>query len=276
MIRAFLLSLVLLAAAPADLRVLEARSGKEADLATVFDAAARADLVFVGERHDDEAAHRFQLALLQALAERGRPVALVLEMFERDVQPALDDYLAGRIDEAEMLGRTRPWPNYAAAYRPLVELARARGWPVVAGNAPRALASRIAREGLGVLETLPAAERLQVAAAVRCGDGPYREKFMAEMRRTPAHGANGALADFDRLFESQCAKDETMAESAAARLAAGTTVVHLNGAFHSDEGLGVVEDLRRRRPEARTLVISIGQGPPASGPALGDFVVWAP
>jgi len=267
------MSLVLLASGPADLRVFGAREGGETDLAAVFDAAAQADLVFVGERHDDAASHGFELALLDALAERGRPVVLAMEMFERDVQPALDDYLAGRVDEAEMLARTRPWPNYRTDYRPLVELARARGWPVIAGNAPRALAARVAREGLAALETLPPAERAQAAAALECGEGAYREKFMAEMRQMAGHGGT---ADLDRLFEAQCVKDETMAESAAAGLAPGSTVVHVNGAFHSDEGLGVVERLRRRRPEVRALVVSIGQGAPSPEGAAGDFVVWAP
>ena len=38
--------------------------------------------------------------MLEGLARRGRAVTLSLEMFERDVQPALDAYLAGRLSEA--------------------------------------------------------------------------------------------------------------------------------------------------------------------------------
>ena len=37
----------------------------------------------------------------------------------RDVQGVLDDYLAGRIDEAEFLSGSRPWQNYRTGYRPL-------------------------------------------------------------------------------------------------------------------------------------------------------------
>ena len=77
-------------------------------------------------------------ALLTALLLTGLAAAtddhvvLSLEQFERDAQPALDDYLAGRIDEAAFLAKARPWGNYREAYRPLIEFCKARGLPVVA------------------------------------------------------------------------------------------------------------------------------------------------
>jgi uncharacterized iron-regulated protein len=204
-------------------------------------------------------------------------VVLVLEMFERDVQPALDDYLAGRIDEPEFLKSSRPWSNYKQDYRPLVELAKAKGWPVVAGNAPRPLASRIAREGLAAAEALPPEERPRLAAELSCGPGPYRDKFLEQMKGMAGH-TGGAAFDLERAYQSQCAKDETMAESVAARLAPGLTVVHMNGVFHSDEKMGAVEGLKRRRPGAEVLVVSVTRGasPEPAKRALGDFVVWTP
>jgi len=258
--------------------VLDSRGGLSTEQA-VFDAAARADVVVVGEQHDDPGAHRFEFALLQALAERGRPVTLAMEMFERDVQPALDAYLAGRIDEAQMLERARPWPNYQADYRPLVELARTQGWPVVASNAPRRTAAQIARQGLAALDALAPARRAEVAAELQCGAGPYREKFVAALQGMGGHAGSGGPTDLGRMFDAQCAKDETMAETLAARMAPGAVVVHVNGAFHSDERLGLVERLQRRRPEAKILVVSVvkGDGAPGSvsGPP-GDFVVRTP
>src|SRR5690349_22509367 len=47
------------------------------------------------------------------------------EMFERDVQPALDAYLAGRLSEKDFRAQSRPWGNYDTAYRPLIERAKA-------------------------------------------------------------------------------------------------------------------------------------------------------
>lgn len=275
-------------------RVYDARRAAAVALATMFDSLARADVVFVGERHDDAATHRLELAVLEELAARGRPVVLALEMFERDVQPLLDAYLAGRASEAEFLAGARPWPNYATDYRPLVEFARAHGWPVVASNVPRPLASLVARGGLAALDTLPAARRAHAAAELRCPDDAYRAKFVATMRGMPGHEATPAPAGtpdsaratggdvmLQRIYEAQCVKDETMGESVARALRAGATVVHVNGAFHSDERLGTAARLVRRRPAARVVVIATvpggAAGADASAPGgLGDYVVLLP
>ena len=82
--------------------------------------------MLVGEQHDDPNSHRLESALLQGLMQRRVAVTVSLEMFERDVQPALDAYLRGADSEEEFLKSSRPWPRYASDYRSLVELAKDR------------------------------------------------------------------------------------------------------------------------------------------------------
>ena len=86
------------------------------------------DVVFIGELHDHIANHLAEMALLKALQARMPAIALSMEQFERDVQPVVDDYLAGRIGEESLKSKGRAWRNYAEAYRPLVEYAKAT-WP---------------------------------------------------------------------------------------------------------------------------------------------------
>ena len=133
------------------------------DFETMLAELARADVVFVGEQHDDFSTHRLERAILEGVARRRGSVTLALEMFERDAQPSLDDYLAGRVSEPDFLKASRPWPNYATDYRPLVEFARAHKWRVVAGNVPRRYASQVSKGGLESLEALPEAERRLIA-----------------------------------------------------------------------------------------------------------------
>jgi uncharacterized iron-regulated protein len=54
-------------------------------------------------------------------------------------------------------------------------------------------------------------------------------------------------------------KDETMAESIAVRFDQHNRklVVHFNGAFHSDFGLGTAERVRRRLAGRRVAVVSV-------------------
>lgn len=59
------------------------------------------------------------------------------------------------------------------------------------------------------------------------------------------------------IYEAQCVKDETMAESIGrARGNGAPLVIHYNGAFHSDYGQGTAERTRRRLPHSKVLVVS--------------------
>jgi uncharacterized iron-regulated protein len=269
-------------------RVYDTRTAAFVPFERVVDAAAGADLVFFGEYHDDPETHRAELALLDGLATRGRRIVLSLEMFERDVQPVVDDYLAGRITESIFLARARPWPRYATDYRALVERAKAAGWPVIASNIPRSLASAVGRKGLAAFDTLGAAERRFAATANECPKDDYYRRFIEAM---PSHNTAGSApvdtaqqrATSDRFFIAQCVKDEAMAESvsaAAQRLGSGSLVVHYDGAFHSDFRDGTVSRALRRMPGARSIVISaipLADPATADGPAharRADFVIF--
>jgi uncharacterized iron-regulated protein len=260
-------------------RVVSSDNGQTIQFAALADAAARADVVFFGEQHDDDETHRAELALLKAIGQRRQKVVLSLEMFERDVQPVLDSYLAGSITEEEFRARSRPWPNYAADYRPLVEWAKSKGWPVIAANVPRPLASMVSKRGLPAVDSLPAADRANVAAEIQCPKDKYYDNFIEVMGGHSAGGAGsaptpGAPRPMAELFyEAQCIKDETMAESIArARQGAGrdAIVVHYNGSFHSDFGLGTAARVRRRLASARTVVISAVPSPTPDKAKVAD------
>ena len=63
----------------------------------------------------------------------------------------------------------------------------------------------------------------------------------------------------DRFYEAQCVKDEAMGEAIAdafTRAPKGTVVFQVDGAFHSDFGLGTAERARRRLPKASSVVIT--------------------
>lgn len=270
-------------------RVWGARAGRWVAWTAMADSLGRHDVVIVGEQHDDPATHHAEAALLDALGRRRGRVMVSLEMFERDVQPLLDDYGVGRVTETDFLARSRPWRNYASDYRPLVEHARARRWPVVAANVPRPLASAVARGGMAALDTLPFSIRRLFAAERRCApQGEYFRRFGEAMGGMQGHGAASDSATargmLVRFYEAQCIKDETMAESIvrARDTWRGWMVVHYTGAFHSDRRLGTVERLARRLPDARIAVVSIVPVPdpatvdPAEFSDRGDYVVFVP
>ena len=248
-------------------RVFDTRTRSFTDFEAMLAELAHADVVLVGEQHDDANTHRLETALLEGLARRNGPRWVSLEMFERDVQPAVDAYVGGRTTEEDFLKASRPWPRYATDYRSLVELAKDRSWPVIAANVPRRYASEVAKGGLAPLAALPPGERALIATDLQCPKDAYFDRFALTMGDHPGSGNGTADGDaaqratIERYYLSQCVKDETMAESIAAPFAhheSGIgTVVHFTGAFHSDFGAGTAERVRRRLPGLRVVVLAL-------------------
>ncbi len=240
-------------------RVFDAKEKRFTDFEAMVRDLARADVVFVGEQHDDPGTHRLEIAILEGIARRRSNVVVALEMFERDVQKQLDDYLAGKITEAEFLKDSRPWKNYPTDYKPLIELAKAKGWRVIAGNVPRRYASQVNKGGLSTADKLPAAERGFLAKEFSCPTDDYFKRFTEAMGGHP--GDNTPKMDaamVERMYQAQCVKDETMAESIAnaAQAAPNALVIHYNGAFHSDFRLGTASRTKQRLPKANIKIVS--------------------
>jgi uncharacterized iron-regulated protein len=284
----------------AQFRAFDAR-GRSVTLAEIVRALEGADAVLVGEVHNDATGHRLEAELLRAAhahfgggaetgaAKRRRALALSLEMFERDVQTVLDEYLAGLISERHFLLSSRPWNNYQTDYRPLVEFAREHKLAVIASNAPARYVSRVSTHGPASLAAISQAAKAWLAPLPYApASQAYRAKFETFMRgghatgRTPQtpgaaqpHGAHGNAA---HLLEAQTLRDATMAHTIAEHLRKNSNafVFHVNGKFHSEERLGVAEQLARYLPKARVLVITIQPddgSTEADAARLGDFVI---
>jgi len=87
-----------------------------------------------------------------------------------------------------------------------------------------------------------------------------------------------------RIYEAQCTRDDTMAESIHRAMTTGSVVLHINGGFHSESGLGTVARLQWRRPLGhRSTVIqvvpvkgSLRAAVAPKGQVTGTYVVFVP
>ncbi len=278
-------------ASPAALRVYDTKAARFIGFDQLVDVAAKADVVYFGEQHDDPATHSAEAAVLAAIGARRGEVIVTLEMFERDVQPLLDQYLAGTISEKNFLDGSRPWDRYTTDYRPMIELSRVHGWPVIAGNVPRRIASAVSKKGLAALDTMAKVERGYAAAQNMCpkGDDPYYKKFAQSMTGHSAGGGPPTASDAsamakmtDLFYEAQCVKDETMAESIANAMTRwpGRIVYQVDGAFHSDAGLGTAARVTRRMPSVKSVVLTgvpvadLSKADPKEHVARADYLLF--
>jgi len=232
-------------------RVLDTRDLTGLD--RLIDALKDRRAIFVGETHDRYEDHLIQLAIVDGLLARGVKLGIGMEMFQQPYQGALDDYVAGRIDESEMLHRTQyfdRWRFDYRLYRPVLGLARERGIPLIALNLPSELTSKVGRSGI---ESLSKEERAEIPAKLDRSDPAYVERIRDAYRMHPAGTGQG----FETFLEVQLLWDEGMAERAAVWLEGhpDRTLVVLAGAGHIEYGQGIPRRLTRRIPVATATVL---------------------
>ncbi|GAB2473853.1 hypothetical protein GCM10011375_25270 [Hymenobacter qilianensis] len=229
-------------------------AGKTASYDKMLKELAEADVVLFGEQHNDPIAHWLQLQVARDLAQRkAGQLVLGLEMFERDVQPFVEQYNTGELDDKAFEEQSRPWPNYATDYKPLLQLARQNKLRVVGTNVPRRYASQVAKGSLASLENLPPNEREWLAPLPITVDYTLPGYAnMAKMFGDAAHGGAGA----QNIIQAQALKDATMAHFILKNRQPGQLLLHLNGSYHSDNHDGINWYLQQAEPKLRIRTIS--------------------
>jgi uncharacterized iron-regulated protein len=238
--------------------VFASASGERIEWKSLGAALAKVDVVFLGETHLDDTTHRVELAVLEELLRvRSNEVVLSLEMFERDVQPALDAYCKGEIDEATFLQRSRPWGNYQSDYRPLIETAKAAGIPIVAANFPALLRRKLGMGGgKDAISKLSADERAFMPETILPASDAYWQRVD---RATRGHMGGAPGTTEERLYDGQNLWDNAMGDAVAKahRSHPGKVVLHVAGGFHTAYRDGTVKQCMARAEGIKIATVAI-------------------
>jgi uncharacterized iron-regulated protein len=230
------------------------------------------NVIFFGEVHNSRVAHEGELTILTELAGRDSSLVLALEMFERDDQEALNAYLEGTIAEDRFLDLARPWQNYHEDYRPLVELAKARGIPVIAANVPRRAAAEVAMAN-AISSDIMGIDSIFLPQALHLDSEEYYGHFSAQMKIMP-HSAPMKALNVEGLYKAQVLKDAVMAASLEPFL--DRRIFFCCGHFHSDYHLGIPYQLQKNHPELRVAVVvcaeSLEDMPMKDRSRIADFI----
>lgn len=222
---------------------------------TVLSAAAKRDVVLLGELHTEDDHHRWQVQALAALAALRPSMVIGFEMFPRRLQPVLERWVAGELTTRQFQDQSEwdtVWRMPFELYLPLFQFARINRIPMLALNVDNKLNKAISEKGW---DAVPQAEREGVGRAAAPPDG-YRD-FLFEVYRQheTMHGHDDKKEKADKndkgfryFVESQTTWDRAMAEALARPLlapAAGARplVVGIIGSGHLRFGYGVQHQL---------------------------------
>ncbi|MDQ7786614.1 MAG: ChaN family lipoprotein [Thermodesulfovibrionales bacterium] len=242
------------------------------NLEQALEALMGYNVIFFGEEHDSRVAHERELTLLAEFEGRDSSIVLALEMFERDVQDALNAYIEGTIPEDNFLKVARPWPNYRKDYRPLVELAKARGIPVIAANVPRRTAAAVAMAD-EISSDVAGKDSIYLPPNLHLDSEEYYERFVAMMKKMPDTAPMKGL-NTEALYKAQVLKDAVMAYSLEPFL--HHRIFFCCGRFHSEYHLGIPYQLRKTHPDLKVAVVVCAESvmgvPMKNRSRIADFI----
>lgn len=212
------------------------------------EALRGARVVMAGERHDEAEDHRMQA---EVVAQMPAGTTVGLEMLDHTQQPALDEFLAGRMSEADFAAFwKKAWGFDYALYKPIFDEARRRGLPMRALNAPRSVITQIARGGVA---SLTPQQRALLPPALNPITHP---KYLAYVKKALSEHGPMDPAREARMIEAQAVWNETMAHHA---LVDGPIVIVV-GQGHVVYGAGIGESLRARGTSS---IVTVLPGPPS-------------
>jgi uncharacterized iron-regulated protein len=244
--------------------------------------AVSADIVLLGEIHDNPDHHRLQSEMLGALVTSGRRPAVIFEMIPAGYQQRLDAFLAKNPATAEGLGaqldwEKRGWPNWQS-YRPIADRALAGGLKILAGDLDRDLIRTISRKGRAALAPEQQA-RLML-------DGDLPEAASARLKEILQQSHCNLLPEqaIAPMILVQRARDGALAAALLDALKSGADgAVLIAGAGHVRRDLAVPRILESAKPAPRTLAIAFIEVDEALVAATEydvlenyDFVVFTP
>lgn len=242
--------------------------------AATFDAP----FVLLGEKHDNADHHRLQAHALASLVAHGRRPAVLFEMIDLDLQPALDRYLAQKDATVDGLRNVlewdeRGWPAWSL-YRPLFEVALGAHLKLVATGLEHAIVRKLVKEGLSALPP-------EIAARVHVE--PLAPALATSLDEEIKSSHCGALPEsmIAPMSLAQRVKDVWMAALMVAHESSdGVVLVAGNGHTRTDRGVPL--ELARIAPSARAITLSFVEVSVARDPAAyvaeepASFLVFTP
>ena len=230
-------------------KIWDMNSRNYMDEAALIARVNAANVLLLGETHDNPQHHEYQQKLLKARIESGARPALMMEQLDAASQPALDQALAGS-DRDEVMNSVNGLVKFTdwQAYSPLLAIAVDNKLPVIAANIPNQRLQPVIWRGYAAYD----ADELKRLAVEEVWN-ESRQNFLA---RNMGGAHCGQLRDELRegLTRSQRLRDALMADSAVSSIGRG--VVAIVGSSHARRDIGLPLYFAARAPTAR--IFSVG------------------
>lgn len=251
--------------------IYDAKTGAPVNWNTMTSDLFAADIILLGEQHNNVIGHELEQRLAQDLFVQFPDAAIAMEMFERHEQAFVDLYLDGELKAETLIdvtnsanwgGGKNTWSDW---YQPIVDAAKAHrnsGAAIIAANAPREYARLARLEDYATLQRATDANMptlaLQPDDAV--DDQSYRDRFVGMMSghgHGHGHGESAPQIDAEAYLRAQRVWDATMANAVLAAKEAHAKVLLIVGDFHIANQGGTQQRIRHHGKQSDVATVSV-------------------
>jgi uncharacterized iron-regulated protein len=210
-------------------KIIRVRDGKSTSFQNMIEDVSSSDVIFIGEHHDNADHHDMQLEVIEALHQKGISLAIGLEMFKKENQKSLDDWVAGTTPERSFISTyLKNWGYGWELYKNIFLYARDHNIPLIGLNVPREITAKVGSRGF---LSLTDEERSKLPPGVTCElDKDYMDHLVEIF-----HFKKSTDRSFIHFCEAQVLWDQAMAWYLAEYIKnnRGRTVIVLAGSIHA-------------------------------------------
>ena len=247
--------------------IWDIESGKVIKQEELIEHFLGAELIYLGEKHDNARQHEIQLQILEALISKGKRPSIGFEFFTigqtsllmNFTQPSepIMNIKSKDYDPESVLRQALGWDHRSdeewSYYFKLIEFARDNQLPAFATDIPWGLSSRITRVGV---ENLHPTE-LSLLLDTGLNDSEYEQLMLEEFTNVHCGYRNEEM--FRRMYQAWIARNDAIAQSIVNTLEANPQkpVVMIIGFGHLRHGMGIPERIAYLRPETKQINFSM-------------------
>ena len=247
--------------------IWDIESGKVIKQEELIEHFLGAELIYLGEKHDNARQHEIQLQILEALIDKGKRPSIGFEFFTigqtsllmNFTQPSepIMNIKSKDYDPESVLRQALGWDHRSdeewSYYFKLIEFARDNQLPAFATDIPWGLSSRITRVGV---ENLHPTE-LSLLVDTGLNDSEYEPLMLEEFTNVHCGYRNEEM--FRRMYQAWIARNDAIAQSIVNTLEANPQkpVVMIIGFGHLRHGMGIPERIAYLRPETKQINFSM-------------------
>ncbi|HWA82388.1 MAG TPA: ChaN family lipoprotein [Fimbriimonadaceae bacterium] len=260
-------------------QVYDLNRQRRATVLDIVDAAKGKRFVYLGENHGTTPDQQMEAEVIAALVGAGRHVVVGMEMYQRPKQDWLDQWSAGTISEPDFLEKSDwkgQWGFDFAFYRPVFQVVRDNGLPLIGLNVPRTWVHAVATGGF---DGLTPEAKGDLPANMDLGNKEHRQVWNALIGGS-GHPMTGP--SMDNMYAAQVLWDEAMSDTAIKYLDKApkdskTVFVVIAGSGHVMYKEGINWRVAKRHAGDGITVVMVQSDEPATvSRGLADFVYVTP